>query len=352
MGKKIFFIFSFFLLSLASLYCLILVCGFALAPETYIKSNSVIYTVNESFFSSSETNTPASKTPITSTPQIESKKTEASDSEVPVATKGKAKGKIIDRTIDSSGANLKHQQIYIKNQTGVKIDLKSELLNLPKLKIESGEAPQILIVHTHTTECYMKEERGYYTDSDQTRTLNDTENVVAVGDVLAENLNKKGITTIHATEKHDYPEYSGSYNRTENTIKNYLKKYPSIKVVIDLHRDSVNDDKGNKFALVTNINGKKAAQVMLVSGCESGSVTGFPNWRENFRLAIRLQQTMEVMYPSLARPILFTSRKYNQHLTTGSLLIEFGTEANTLEQAKYSAELLANCLATTLNTLG
>ena len=90
---------------------------------------------------------------------------------------------------------------------------------------------------------------------------------------------------------------------------------------------------------------------MLVSGCQSGSVTGFPNWKENFRLAIRLQQTMEVLYPTLARPILLTARKYNQHLTTGSLLIECGTEANTLEQAKYSAELLADCLASTLNML-
>ena len=89
----------------------------------------------------------------------------------------------------------------------------------------------------------------------------------------------------------------------------------------------------------------------MVSGCQSGTVTGFDNWKENFRLAVRLQQTMEVMYPGLARPILFTPRRYNQHLTTGSLLIECGTEANTLEQAKYSAKLLGKSLVSTLNML-
>ena len=348
MGKKLFFMFSFSLLSVASLYCLFLVCGFALAPEVYAKNEPGIYVADNSFV----TDLSPDKTSSVSSTATSSKKEVANKaSDVAAATKDKAKGKISNRCIDSSGANLKFRQIYVKNQTGLQIDLQKELLKAPKIKIESGSSPQVLIVHTHTTECYMMEERGYYTDSDKTRSLKDSENVVAVGNVLTENLNKKGISTIHATEKHDYPEYNGSYNRTEQTIKKYLEKYPSIKVVIDLHRDSVTDDKGTKSALVTNINGKKAAQLMLVSGCQSGSVTDFPNWRENFRLAIRLQQTMEVLYPSLARPILFTSRRYNQHLTTGSLLIECGTEANTLEQAKYSAELLADCLASTLNTL-
>jgi stage II sporulation protein P len=334
------------LLSAASLYCLVIVCGFSLAPEVYANSPSQIITANQ-FYNSSSAEKITSSTPLSSaTPSPKSE-----SSEIPATVKNTAKGKIINRTIDSSGANLKYQKIYVKNQTGVNINLKTELLTLPKLKIATTEAPQVLIVHTHTTECYMNDERGYYTDSDITRTTDQTKNVVAVGNILKETLNKKGIITVQATEKHDYPEYTGSYQRAEQTIKKYLEKYPTIKVVVDLHRDSVTDSGGTKSALVTNIKGKKAAQVMLVSGCESGNVTGFKNWRENFRLAIKLQQTMEVLYPTLARPILFTSRKYNQHLTTGSLLIECGTEANTLDQAKYSAEILGESLAATLNTL-
>ena len=350
MCRRIFCFFSFILLSVASVYCLSMVCGYALSPEadpsvtadTSVQINGIF-----AGFLGEESPEVTFYSPKSSEQTNTDNKTDIS-----AAAKGKAKGKIVSRTVESSAANLKYQKIYVKNQTGLSIDLKAELLTPPKLKITKTDAPQVLIVHTHTTECYMNEERGYYTDADATRTTDESRNVAAVGEVLKENLAKKGITALHATEKHDYPEYSGSYSRAEETIKKYLKKYPTIKVVVDLHRDSVTDENGAKSALVANINGKKAAQLMLVSGCQSGSVTGFKNWRENFRLAIRLQQTMEVLYPTLARPILFTARRYNQHLTTGSLLIECGTEANTLEQAKYSAELLADCLASTLNMLG
>lgn len=347
MGKKIFFLFSFLLLSLSSLYCLILICGFTLVPEVYAKTESKLLTANRSDLVNETKENPTSSASVSPTPETQVEK----ESEIPAAAEGTAKGKIIYRSIDSSAANLKYQKIYIKNQTGLNINLKTELLNPPELKIVSTDAPQVLIVHTHTTECYMNEEKDHYTASDLTRSTDNSKNMVAVGEVLKDALDKKGIMTVHAAEKHDFPEYTGSYGRAEQTIKKYLEKYPSIKVVVDLHRDSVTDPNGAKSALVTNINGKKAAQVMLVSGCESGSVTDFPNWKENFRLAIKLQQAMEVMYPSFARPILFTPRKYNQHLTKGSLLIECGTEANTLEQAKYSAELLGECLAATLNTL-
>lgn len=349
MGRKIFFFFSFLLLSAASIYCINFICSHALSKGYEITENSKISAETTAdftdFFKGNENHNESLNK--NSSPKTNS----GEKTELATKTNGKAKGKIINRTIDSSAANLKYQKIYIKNQTGQNINLKTELLTLPKIKITATTKPQVLIVHTHTTECYMNEERGYYTDSDSTRTTNDEKNVVAVGKVLKDELLKKGIVAVHATEKHDHPEYSGSYSRAEETIKKYLKKYPSIKVVVDLHRDSVTDENGTKSALVTEIEGKKAAQIMLVSGCQDGSVTGFPNWRENFRLAIRLQQTMEVLYPTLARPILFTERKYNQHLSSGSLLIECGTEANTLEQAKYSAELLAKSLASTLNML-
>ncbi len=277
----------------------------------------------------------------------------ASETQKSVAadTNKKAVGKVIEKTISPTSANLKYNKIYIKNSTGLSVNLKKELATAPKLKLTATDKPQVLIVHTHTTECYMLEKRNYYLASDKTRSTKENENVTAVGKVLEETLKAKNISVIHATEKHDYPEYTGSYNKAADTIKKYLKKYPTIKVVIDLHRDSVTGADKSKTALVTKINGKKAAQLMLVSGCQAQGVEGFSNWKENFRLAIRLQQTLEVMYPSLARPILFTARRYNQHLTTGSLLIECGTEVNTLDEAKYSAQLLGNALAATLNTL-
>ena len=117
-----------------------------------------------------------------------------------------------------------------------------------------------------------------------------------------------------------------------------------------MHRDAVasGDD---KVKLTTEIAGKKAAQVMLVMGSQSGSVTNFPNWKENLKLAVRFQQIMEVMYPTLARPLSLTSKNYNESLTNGSMLLEMGTDANSIEEVEYSAELVGNALVSLLNTL-
>ena len=106
-----------------------------------------------------------------------------------------------------------------------------------------------------------------------------------------------------------------------------------------------------KAKLVTEIAGKKAAQVMLVMGSQSGAVKDYPNWKENLSLAVKLHQKIEQKYPTLARPILLRSSKYNQNLTTGSLLLEFGTEANTLDEAIYSAELVGDAMVSLLKTI-
>ena len=121
--------------------------------------------------------------------------------------------------------------------------------------------------------------------------------------------------------------------------------------MLDLHRDAVSANDTDKVKLVTEIEGKKAAQVMLVMGSQSGGVTNFPNWKENLKLAVRLQQKIEEKYPTLARPLSLMSKNYNESLTTGSLLIEFGTDANTLSEAHYSAELVGNAIAELLGGL-
>ena len=168
---------------------------------------------------------------------------------------------------------------------------------------------------------------------------------------MAEKLNGAGIKTLHDKTQHDYPQYNGSYSRSAETINKYLKKYKSIKIVLDLHRDSVTVTGNDKAKLVTKINGKKAAQVMLVMGSQTGGITGHPNWKENLSLAFKLQQIIEAKYPTLARPLMLASKKYNQSLSRGALLIEFGTEANTLSEATYSAQLVGNSLVSLLNTL-
>ena len=120
---------------------------------------------------------------------------------------------------------------------------------------------------------------------------------------------------------------------------------------MDVHRDSIAMTGKDNCKPTAEIGGKKAAQVMLVMGSETGSVSGFPNWRQNFRLALRFQQTMEAMYPGLARPMVLCSARYNENLTEGSMLLEVGTDSNTFEEAKYSAELAGDALCSLLNTL-
>ena len=273
-----------------------------------------------------------------------------SETSVPAAAKGTVKGKIINNYISPYKAGLSYNNVYVKNSAGVNISIK-ELLSAPlTFKIEKNDKPQVLIMHTHTTETYMTENTDYYTDAFSPRSRDKSVNMVSVGDIVAEKLNAAGIKTLHDTTEHDYPKYTGSYTRAAKTINGYLKKYPSIKIVLDLHRAAASSG-NDKVKLTTEIGGKRAAQVMIVMGSQSGTQNHFPNWKENLKLALRLQQTIESKYPTLARPLSLTPNGYNECLTNGSLLIEFGTDANTVDEAHYSAELVGNSLADLLNNL-
>jgi len=219
----------------------------------------------------------------------------------------------------------------------------------PEFKIELNGEPQVLIMHTHTTESFEPYERNFYDNSFNYRTTDPTKNVVMIADEICIQLEKAGITTIHDSTIHDYPSYNGSYLRSAETVKTILAQYPSIKVVLDIHRDAITSE-GDLMQPVTTISGKKAAQIMIISGCDDGTMD-MPNYMQNFRLASLFQQQMENSYPGLTRPIMFDYRKYNQDLTTGSLLIEVGSHGNTLEQVRYSGELIGKSIADALTSL-
>lgn len=270
---------------------------------------------------------------------------------VAVSASGTVQGKVIEKFISPYTANTSYNNVYLKNNTDLNINLKDFVNGKIGFNIEKNSEPQVLILHTHATESFLRHNEDYYTDQDTSRTTDNAYNMVALGKIVSDKLNEAGIVTIHDTTQHDYPSYNESYSRAAKTISSYIKKYPSIKIVIDLHRDALAANDTDKVKLTTEINGKKAAQIMLVMGSQSGSVTNFPNWKENLKLAAKLQQTTEVMYPSLARSIHFMSKNYNESLTTGSMLIEIGTDGNTFDEAKYSAELLSNALISLLNTL-
>ena len=271
-------------------------------------------------------------------------------SSLPAQT-GAVKGNVIEKYISPYTAKLSYDKVYMKNSSGLSINIKNLLNSKLSSKIEKNNKPQVLIVHTHTTETYLSGDYKTYTENFSSRTTDNQKNMAAIGEIIAKKLNAAGIKTIHDKTQHDYPQYNGSYGRSATTVKNYLSKNKDIKIVLDLHRDSVTVSGNDKAKLVTKINGKKAAQVMLVMGSQSGSIKNHPNWQENLKLAVRLQRTMETKYPTLARPMVVASKNYNQSLSKGALLIEFGTDMNSLDEAKYSAELVAESLITLLNTL-
>ena len=212
------------------------------------------------------------------------------------------------------------------------------------LTLERTDAPQVLIFHTHATESYEPYDSETYDTRNTWRDTDNHKNMVAVGNALEQVLSDAGIGVVHDTTQHDYPSYNGSYERSAETIKSYLEKYPTIKIALDVHRDAIQRESDLIVKPVVEINGRKAAQLMIITGCEDGTM-GVPEWRQNLRFAASLQDAVEQDYPQLTRPIFFCYRKYNMDLTTGSLLLEIGSNANTLDESIYSAELIGNSLA-------
>lgn len=219
----------------------------------------------------------------------------------------------------------------------------------PGIKIESSGEPQVLIIHTHTTESYERDSDGYYDTSYSGRSLCPANSVVGVGAVLAQTLADNGISTIHDGTVFDDPVYNYSYSRSRERIEEILKEYPSIKVVLDIHRDGIADG-DVRVAPVAEINGKKAAQLMIICGCDDG--TGIlPDYIYNLRFATYLQNGIEADNEGLTRPMLFDYRFYNQDLTRGSLVIEFGALANDISQVRYTAQLAGKSIARLLRDL-
>lgn len=258
-------------------------------------------------------------------------------------------GKIAEYQYGKANATDVYENIWVSNKTAEHdIDIAAELKKEVDLKIENKSDPVVLIFHTHTTEAYQTLDLGWYSNSVVTRSNSPDTNMVRVGDEIVEQLEKAGIGVIHDTTIHD-TTYSGAYSRSEAQIEKYMEQYPTLQVILDIHRDAIkNPDTGVMTKPTAEINGKKAAQIMIVSGCEDGGVTGFPDWEYNLRFALNLQKECEDKYPGLVRPLFFCSRQYNMHKSHCSLLIEMGSDANTLDEAAYSGRLLGDALASML----
>ena len=204
-----------------------------------------------------------------------------------------------------------------------------------------GEEPAVLILHTHATESYTKTEERYQ-ESSAFRTLDENYNMLSIGTRVADILSSHGISVIHDRELHDYPSYDGSYNNARRSTQYYLEKYPSIQLVLDLHRDA-SGDLQNQMRPLATVDGRAAAQLMLVVGTDVAGLS-HPGWRENLALGLKLQTVLEQLAPGITRPINLRSQRFNQDLSPGALLVEVGAAGNTHTEARLAAEKLAEAI--------
>lgn len=272
----------------------------------------------------------------------------------PYPTEWTADGVPVTRTTYGEYSGTTYFNLTDGGQVNNKTSLSNESLieesrKLPDFTISASDEPQVLIYHTHTTESFEPYVRDNLDASFNYRTTDETKNMIMVGNAIQAELEAQGIGVIHVTEVHDYPSYNGSYGRSRESIVPILEQYPTIKVALDIHRDAISN---SEFAAqpYIEIDGKEAAQIMIISGCDDGTLD-MPDYIKNFHFACSLQRQFEEDYTGLTRPILFDYRHYNQDLTTGSLLIEVGSHGNTLEQVQYSGQLIGRSLCNLFNKI-
>lgn len=236
----------------------------------------------------------------------------------------------------------------LKNSTDYDIDFDAVLSSGCSLTL-SDDGPQILIIHTHSSEAYTPAGLDRYEASGDSRTLDQNYNIIRVGNELTSIFESYGLKVIHDTGVYDYPSYTGSYNRSGEKAQEYLDRYPTIKIIIDLHRDALGSS-DVLYKVVASEDGVCASQVMILIGTDAAGLE-HPNWRQNLSLAVYLQNAVSEKYPSLMRPISVVSYRYNQQLTEGSMIIEVGSNGNTLQEALAAVRLFGNAAGEALSAL-
>lgn len=234
----------------------------------------------------------------------------------------------------SVSKNISSNNVFdIKNETQYTPDYQS-LLQKP---LNFSSDVEVLVMHTHTTESYLPDDRNHDPEK----------NIVQVGKAITQTLNDNGIKAYHNTTVHDYPSFNGSYTKAMDTIQEELNKNPKIQIVIDVHRDGLTYNDGKKLRLATEINGKQAAQVMLVMGTDEGGLE-HPNWQENLSFGLKVQEELLKINPSFARPLNLRRERFNESATLGSMIVEVGANGNTLEEAVTAGENFAKALVSVL----
>lgn len=256
----------------------------------------------------------------------------------------KKAGTIVEQKYTSGSPYTGYKDLWVMNTTGKTLDLSTLYTAKPKLSV-SNDNPSVLIYHTHTSESYVTLDVGWYPSSFTSRSSDCGQNMVRVGEAIVAELEKAGFNVIHDKTIYD-TSYNGAYQRSRAQVELYLELYPSIAITLDVHRDALTTNNEQTIIKpVAEVNGKKAAQIMLIAGREGNTISSFPNWENNLKFAVQIQNKMNELYPDVMRPLFHCYRMYNMDLTPNSLLVEVGTHGNTLEEAVYSGTLFGKALS-------
>lgn len=201
---------------------------------------------------------------------------------------------------------------------------------------------EVLILHTHATESYTSSGEGYR-ESSHFRTQDDGFNMLSIGDAVAAGLEERGITVYHDRTLHDYPSYTAAYVHARSAIRDALEAHPDIGIVLDIHRDAV-EESGRQMRTACRVEDETSAQLMMVVGSDTAS-RRHPHWQENLALALQLQAILERKHPGITRPALLRPARYNQDLSPGAIIVEVGSAGNTHAEAMLAAGLLADAVA-------
>lgn len=227
--------------------------------------------------------------------------------------------------------------ISIKYMVSLRPDLGALLVRPLPLMLADG-APRVLILHTHTTESYTGSGEAYQ-ESAPYRTLDEQYNMVGVGDEIARILQEGGIGVIHDRQIHDYPSYNGAYSHARKAICAALEEYPTIQMILDIHRDAAGEGE-KQMRTSVRMGDQTGAQLMMIVAAGNNSLPQ-EHWQENLSLALKLQVILERLCPGIMRPICLRPQRFNQDLSSGALLVEVGAAGNTHEEAILAARQLA-----------
>jgi stage II sporulation protein P len=253
-----------------------------------------------------------------------------------------------EETAPSTVPAVPLSQLSLNNGTEMEVDLEAVAALNTTVSL-STQGPQILIMHTHGTEAYTPDGDDQYTASDSYRTTDEDYNMLRVGEEITAVLEEAGYSVLHDTTLYDYPSYTGSYARARAGIQALMEEYPSISLVIDVHRDALIASDGTAYKVLTTLEGEKTAQLMLVVGTDAGGLE-HPNWRGNLSFALQVQERLLALDTTLPREINLRTSRFNQDLTPASLLVEVGSCGNTLEEALAGGRRFAQALAQALET--